>query len=358
MLTSMMFPLICFVSAWGFIQLYEPANLSGDSKFITKELAVTASDGITLRGIYFSLPNTKAPPRILFIGNPHLDKDWNSNSLDFHSGRWLASSLSSFGIETLRYDPRGIGKSKASRRTHGNFSLQIADVKSLYKIIQKFKASRLYLLAHGDHSCHLALHTASHLKLSVDGFILLNCGGTGNLLDLWGKQLFANMERKGSQVSIIAQAKTQWQQWLTSGKIPAPSQKNGDLVAFQNALSFLHSPAQASFRKLAPKLYLFELIREQLKQGRHILHLSARFDEERNKAMRLETSILAKRIKKIPYLNQRYSFQILNNADHFLKTQTKVTQGLQRAVSHMNPFRKLDSEAIVLIKKAILTNLK
>lgn len=349
-IASLFLPAFCLFSVIIFVQLYEAPHLSGKLNFIKEDFDITSVDGISLKATHLTPVKKEHPPLVLFLGDPHLDRNWNTTAFDFHSGRWLASALASFGIASIRYDPRGIGESKASLQTKHDFSIQAADLKSAYQAAKKQNPSSLYILAHGDYSCHLALHASERWQFKVNGFILLACGGTDNLLNLWAKKIFANMEHKGTHPSIIEQAQKQWKLWPKSNHLTKFSKNNSDLNSFQSALHFLQNPALKSFRKIAPKLYLLNLIRLQAKQGRSILHIMARYDGQRNQSMQSETRKLVQKLQSLVDLKQNYSFHELQKADHFLKTQNTQLHGLRLTLSHVNPLRGLEDKAIRLIK--------
>lgn len=364
-LLSVLLPIVFLLSIWLFIKLYEPQNLAGNIPFATQNFSLYAVDGAQLKGTYTRLspPAKKQPPLILFIADLDLDRDWNAPNLSFHSGHWLAKSLASFGIESIRYDHRGTGQSRASENTKYDFDLKAEDLRVLHAYARKQEPQKLLFLAHGDNACGLLLYALQKWNLSQkgDGLFLLSCGAQGKLLDIWARKLFFNMQRKGVSASIISKAEKEWQLWKkSSAKIPSHNPKkkdkigSPDLAAFRAALHFLSSEKMHNFRNRGQEIHFYSLLEKQILRRMPVLHIKCRYDEESPPQDQETAFSFAIQMQKKYGTSNSYRFRNINNCNHFLKEESRIVQGFTLSLTRANPLTSLATQVPQEIKSYIL----
>ena len=387
-LLSVILPGMFLLSTWLFARFYEAPNVSGELSFIAQNFSLQSIDETQLEGTYTRLsPSDQRPPSsshkssalwsaplVVFIADLNLDRDWNAPHASFHSGRWLAESLGSFGIESVRYDHRGTGRSRSSKKTKHDFNLKAEDLRTIYAYARKQKPQKLFFLAHGNNACALLLYALQKWKFlqeEEEGIFLLSCGAEGDLLELWARKVFFNMQRKGASAASIAIAQKEWQLWKDShirssvknkGKAKQAAQnakkeeraESPDLAAFRTALRFLSSDEMQSFRNRAPQIRFFSLLEKQIRKGKAILHIKCRYDEENPPEDQQSISSFAKQIQKKYNTSYSYRFLSLNNCNHFLKEESRIAQGFVLSLSRANPLISLAPQIPQEIKTQIL----
>ncbi len=310
----------------------------------------------------FSLPDDRAlsrqrdRPLALFVAARNLDRNWDSPSFAFQSGQWLAQFLGEQGIDSIRYDHRGRGRSAASAHSWGDFTLQAKDLQAIYRYSLEKSAGPFILLAHGS-GCSLALKTALDYDFDVELFILLSCGHAGNLVEAWGNKLLFNMKRKGVKKEILEQASREWKEWLASSEIKSAEKAPPDLAAFRKALAHLNSKEMSSFLQSGRDIYLFQLISTVLlKKQKMLLHIVGELDEERPPADQENSRLFANELQKRLALRgaqQPYRFLQLEHCDHFLKYKEGHAVGLALTLERLNPFRGLNQNFLLQLQQAL-----
>ena len=216
----MIIPIVFFVAAWIFIQVYRADLFRGNTGFSTEEFEIYGVDAALLSGSYnrFTVKASQAMPLLLMVADLHMDRNWNAATFSSNSGHNLADAMAVLGMESIRYDHRGTGKTKASRDSYYDFALKAEDLRSIYLYARKRISQPLILLAHGS-ACHLVLHALVKWQFEIKGLFLVSCGGGGDLIGAWARKLFFNMKRKGVQKSILDKAKQEWQLWQKTAQV-------------------------------------------------------------------------------------------------------------------------------------------
>ena len=133
----------------------------------------------------------KVPVVLIIAGSGPTDRDGNSPMLKTDCLRKLAEDLSVQGIATLRYDKRGIGKSKAPGQKEEDltFDTFIDDAASWIERLQRDKRfSRVIVAGHSEGSL---LGMVAAAKTHAGGYISI--AGAGRPIDVILKeQLMAN----------------------------------------------------------------------------------------------------------------------------------------------------------------------
>ncbi len=337
---------ICFLfTCLLFFSFYEPPLLLGSDGLKSEKKEIYGIDGVKIAFTH-SYPQKRMKAKkslVIFISDFQLDRNWNSSAFSFQSGYFLGKTLTSFGIEVIRYDHRGVGKSIYHSETKYNFELKAQDLRYIHAYAHQKKSDNLIFLAHGNNACLLLLYSLKRWKLSHDGMILLSCGGEGDGIELWEDKLFFNMARRGVDDKIITQAKGEWESMKKDqkGKRIMKTYFSPDMKAFGVATKFFFSSAWESFRKeLRNKKFLAMLVK-QIEQKKPILHITAQYDEERSPKHKKETLQFANQMKKNNSFNRLYRFVKIKNCDHFFKEQKTIPTGFGLVLARYNPFRTL-----------------
>jgi len=158
------------------------AHTNGDSTYSESEIVLKTSSG----DIYGSITvtnNTKTSPIVLIIaGSGPTDRDCNSPmGIQTNAYKMLSESFAKNGISTLRFDKRGIGKSKPAMTSESElrFETYINDVVAWISLLKSDKRfSSIILLGHSEGS--LIGMIAAELT-DVVGFISIS--GVGKSAD-------------------------------------------------------------------------------------------------------------------------------------------------------------------------------
>ena len=130
----------------------------------------------------------KGPCALIVAGSGPVDRDGNLPGMTNNSLKMLGTELLKNGITTLRYDKRGVGKSKdaGSKEENLRFEHYIADVEDWIRVLASDdRFSNIFVIGHSEGS--LLGMIASQGK-NVDGFISIS--GLGQSADeLLKKQL-------------------------------------------------------------------------------------------------------------------------------------------------------------------------
>ena len=369
-LLSVILPGILLLAIWLFVQFYEAPKISGPFPFIEKDFSFQGAAGTQIQAsrIYLSSTSKKLPPLIIFIADLNLDRNWDAPHASFQSGGFLAEALASFGIESIRYDHRGTGKSPSIEKERHNFDLKAEDLHSLYTYVRKQASQRLFFLAHGNRACSLLLYSLEKWKsIDHEGLFLLSCGGEGNLLDIWARKVFFNMQRKGVPSTAITEAKKEWNIWeksfttrlegkslrTFSERLKRQRGKSGELPGFWAALSFFSSDEMESFRRRAKGIHFYSLLERQLVRGRDVVHIKCRYDEESPPEDQRAAFSFAKRMESKGN-SDSYRFLDMEGCNHFLKEASRISYGFVLSLERANPLTSLLPQVPEEIKAHIL----
>lgn len=111
---------------------------------------------------------------IIIAGSGKVDRNGNAPKMPFNMYKQLSDYLLTNGIATLRYDKRGVGKSKGDFYTTGLEDL-LYDVGRAVDFLHNLpQVKRIFLLGHSE-GCILASLFAE--KHKIDGMILLSGAG-------------------------------------------------------------------------------------------------------------------------------------------------------------------------------------
>lgn len=128
-----------------------------------------------------TIPETdeeRFPAIVIVPGTGGADRDGNMKNFEMNIYKQLADFLPSLGFITIRYDKRGIGKSKGVPYETGMHDLMddiIHNIKYL-ESVPNVDPKRIILLGHSE-GC--ILNTIVHQKNPVAGLILIAGAGTG-----------------------------------------------------------------------------------------------------------------------------------------------------------------------------------
>ncbi|WP_338753157.1 alpha/beta hydrolase [Bacillus sp. FJAT-52991] len=117
------------------------------------------------------------PAVVIVSGTGTADRDGNMKNFQMNIYKELAEFFSSLGFVTIRYDKRGVAKSKGDADKTGMFDL-VDDVMSQVDFLRSLSyvdPNRIVLLGHSE-GCILT--TIAHSKSPVAGLILLAGAGT------------------------------------------------------------------------------------------------------------------------------------------------------------------------------------
>lgn len=362
-LLTILTPLLFLLAGKALALWHTPPTLPPRYGYQNRDFQIYGDDAAELHGSYIRSERPfhngaadQPRPVVLFVADRNLDRDWNAPSFAFRSGKWLARFLGEQGIDSIRYDHRGIGKSVASAQSIGDFLLQTRDLLNFYHYARQQRYMPVILLAHGS-GCSLALQTALEHELDIALFILLSCGHSGSLVEAWGDKLLFNMERKGVDKETLQIARQEWQLWLSTGERKSAEKAPPDLAAFRNALKHLDSKAMSSFLQAGRDIYPFQMISKIVLEKRGaILHVVGGADEERPPAAQESTLRFAARLQRALALEGRadlYRFLKLDHSNHFLKQSSSKATGLLLTLQRLNPFQGLDPSLLLLLQSTI-----
>jgi uncharacterized protein len=132
------------------------AQTKNDSVFFESEITLKTSTG-DISGTLTIPNNTKISPVVLIIaGSGPTDRDCNSPlGIQTNAYKMLSESFAKNGISTLRFDKRGIGKSKPAMTTENElrFETYINDAVAWVSLLKSDKRfSKIILLGHSEGS--------------------------------------------------------------------------------------------------------------------------------------------------------------------------------------------------------------
>lgn len=347
---------------WSVVFLYNPDEVPADFRVREESFITTAADASSIHGsVTFAVePSSGAVaagrPLLLFVADRNLDRDWNSRAFDFDTGRRLARYLGAAGAHSVRYDHRGTGSSRVSRRSLNDLNLYADDLKAVLdhaaQLRNEIRAGRLYLLAH-DSGCDLSLLALQQYAPAetLSGAVFLTCGGPGTMLDHWGAKLLHNMERSGAAPELVDRARREWADFRENDELPqtedAPAEPpHPDLLAFRASLEYIASEDLRAFRETARTIEFSRGLRRLTDAGVPVLHLAGGSDAELPEPRNTRVNDLA---------SDRYNFVFTADLNHFLKPAAKTYHGFPLVLDRMNPLAPLHKGALQTISDFILT---
>lgn len=122
----------------------------------TEEIVVLKTNTGDIEGT-LTMPESKLPVAVALIiaGSGPTDRDGNNPMMKNNSLKMLAEALAKKGIATLRYDKRGIAKSRAAGLTEADlrFDHYITDAKEwIYLLKQKKNFNQVVVIGHSEGS--------------------------------------------------------------------------------------------------------------------------------------------------------------------------------------------------------------
>ncbi len=165
-------------------------NLLAQEKPVdTTEVSVTTKN-VTLSGTLFTTGNKKKAVVLIIAGSGPTDRDGNSPLIKGKNNSLLqiAAVLAENGISSLRYDKRGIGKSKLRQGITEDsllFSDMVNDAEALYNYLKENGFKKIYIAGHSEGSL-IGMVLAN--KVDPAGYISI--AGVGrNAADILKEQL-------------------------------------------------------------------------------------------------------------------------------------------------------------------------
>ena len=152
-------------------------KLKPDSSFIEKTVILEV-DSIKIEGTLL-LPNTtaKIPVVLIIAGSGPTDRNGNNPIMKNNSLKMLADSLAKYNIASLRYDKRGIAKSKIKNLKESDLRFEdyINDAVRWFEKLKKDTSfSEIVIMGHSEGSL---IGMVAALKAGADKYISL--AGTG-----------------------------------------------------------------------------------------------------------------------------------------------------------------------------------
>lgn len=170
--------ILSFILVFNILAIDLSAQTGNDSVFTASEVKLETATG----DIYGTLtvPNNKqiSPLVLIIAGSGPTDRDCNSPmGIQTNAYKILAEGFAKKGISTLRFDKRGIGKSKAAMTNESDlrFETYIYDVVAWISMLKSDKRfSKIILLGHSEGSL---IGMVAAQRSSIDEFISISGAG-------------------------------------------------------------------------------------------------------------------------------------------------------------------------------------
>lgn len=175
-----------FITISILITLLIPNQLPGQnntsSNFRESEIVLKTSTGDISGTLTVPDKPRKSPVVLIIAGSGPTDRDCNSIlGIKSNTYKMLAESLAANGISALRYDKRGIAKSKAAMTSESDirFDIYINDAVSWVELLKKDKRfSKIFIFGHSEGSL-IGMVAAEQTPVSG----LISVAGPGNPAD-------------------------------------------------------------------------------------------------------------------------------------------------------------------------------
>ncbi len=158
-----------------------PEQISNSSQNYKNVAVAVKANGVTLSGSLFQpfSSNQNSPVVLIIAGSGPTDRDGNSILLPGKNNSLLqlADSLAEYGIASLRYDKRGVGKSKPDtimKEEDITINDIVDDAEAMYNWLKKQGFSNIYVAGHSEGSL-IGMMVAE--KVRPKGFISIAGAG-------------------------------------------------------------------------------------------------------------------------------------------------------------------------------------
>lgn len=385
-------PFFALIAYFFLFRIGAGVGFSGPRDIKSEEYTIYGEDG-TLLPLEITIPADRNVSHIVVVSADRgLDRSWNSRGITFHSGKYLAEVLASYGAAVVRYDQRGTGASMISGKNVPDFTNMSWDLKSVYKwATENIQTDGKTVLAGHGESCMTALSVATEIQPEPDQVLLISCAYSGTLLDNWGARLISNMKRAGVKSEILEFASSELKNWKqnyqfdgsavnqgdrssksTDETEPADRENAGksesvdggdepmspDLIAFYRALEYMNTPDMYRWSRMARTVDFQALTRNILKKKIKISQIIGDADDEIPPEEIEAAETIAKALSTS--YDALFSFHKIKGGDHFLQQRDSRSQTDISALFHrMNPFKEFSVDFIQSIMKEIgLSELK
>ncbi len=164
---------------------------------IEREVTVTTPRGVQLSGT-LTLPSMQCDSAcniaIIISGSGPTDRDGNNRFMVNNSLKMLAEGLAQNGIASLRYDKRGVGRSRYSKMVEDSLSVDdfARDVAAWVRYIHREESfDRITLIGHSE-GAKLAGMAVRLYSARVDNIVIL--AGPGRPMDVILKEQLRNQD--------------------------------------------------------------------------------------------------------------------------------------------------------------------
>lgn len=169
---------LTFIIALNFVLSGLFAQIKSDFVYSESEMILKTSTGDIYGTLTVSNNNKTSPIVLIIAGSGPTDRDCNSPmGLQTNAYKMLSESFAKNGISTLRFDKRGIGKSKPAITSESElrFETYINDVVAWISLLKSDKRfSSIIILGHSEGSL-IGMIAAE--QTNVAGFISISGGG-------------------------------------------------------------------------------------------------------------------------------------------------------------------------------------
>lgn len=200
----LLFPLLFFVSSAALAQVIQKDSI---------DCSISIQDG-ALAGTLFTPRGVTKPPVVLIIaGSGPTDRDGNSTIIKGKNNSLLqlADSLANYGIASLRYDKKGVGKSQVRGLKEENMRFEDGanDALACINWLREKGFKKIYIAGHSEGSL-VGLVAAQQTKLK--GFI--SVAGAGRPID----QVLREQINNGGGPDSIKQLANRYLDTLLAGQ--------------------------------------------------------------------------------------------------------------------------------------------
>ena len=130
------------------------SQVNGDLSFLESEMILQTSSGNIYGTLTIPINTENSSIVIIVPGSGPTDRDCNSIiGMQTNAYKMLSEGLANKGISTLRFDKRGVGKSKQAMTSQSElrFETYITDVKDWISLLQKDnRFSEIFILGHSE----------------------------------------------------------------------------------------------------------------------------------------------------------------------------------------------------------------
>ncbi len=156
--------------------------------------------------------NGRVPVALIIAGSGPTDRNGNNGKLRNNSLKLLAEALEARGIASLRYDKRGIGRSKVpgQRESDLRFGMYVDDASRWIALLKRFgKFGRVVVIGHSEGSL---IGMIAARQAGADKFVSL--AGAGQDAATFLKRQLKNVNFKGREEAFAIIDKLSRGQWV------------------------------------------------------------------------------------------------------------------------------------------------